>query len=555
MTTEQKPKSASDPLFYTEAQPQVIKLSQAQQARQDQIALAGRAKLTSLSARLEAAKPKIEPDEEPAQGALLPAVIPAQVPATREGLLAVMNNRHAIIDNVGNKTMIACWEPSPIDPSRQLVVFHNKESFLLRYSNRSAKITIPNKSGALVEIDVPIGPWWLAHQSRAQFRGIIFQPNAPRVVNNGLNLWRGWGFSKPRPGDWSLIRKHIKTVLADNNPEFAEYIICWIAWAIQNPDKRAEVALVLIGEKGAGKGTLVRILELIFGHHCYQVSSTDEVVGRFNAHLEDCILYVCDEAYWTGDKRAVGKLQTDITEPTIVIERKGVDRYRVRNMLHHLMLAEPGWVIPAGRYERRYAAISVSKARLGDKAYFTALYAEIENGGAEAMFHDLLELDLGDWHPRQIPECLLKGSALQKQQILTLPATEQWYIELLHCGRLPLPVRGKPRTSRTKDLIEDAILHVPKLRGDLSDVALRNFLMSSDATGIVCKKYRSASANGWTFPPLTECRDAWCKLYGPTSWDTDMIDWGEPVKVAEPEAGEPTEVVVVEVVRAYRRIK
>jgi len=46
-----------DGLFISpEPQPQIGKLTRAQQARQDQIALAGRAKLASLSARLEAAK-------------------------------------------------------------------------------------------------------------------------------------------------------------------------------------------------------------------------------------------------------------------------------------------------------------------------------------------------------------------------------------------------------------------------------------------------------------------------------------------------------------------
>ena len=61
----------------------------------------------------------------------------------------------------------------------------------------------------------------------------------------------------PKAGDWSLIRKHIREAFADNNREFGEYITYWIAWAIQNPDKRAEVALVLIGEKGAGNSPLM----------------------------------------------------------------------------------------------------------------------------------------------------------------------------------------------------------------------------------------------------------------------------------------------------------
>ena len=59
-----------------------------------------------------------------------------------------------------------------------------------------------------------------------------------------------------------------------------------------------------------------------------------------------------------------------------------------------IMLAEPGWVIPAGRYERRYAALAVSGIRRGDKAYFRALHKEIAEGGAEAMFYDLRRMDL-----------------------------------------------------------------------------------------------------------------------------------------------------------------
>jgi hypothetical protein len=79
----------------------------------------------------------------------------------------------------------------------------------------------------------------------------------------------------------------------------------------------------------------------------------------------------------------------------------------------------------------------VTDAWRGDRGYFNALHGQIENGGAEAMMWDLQRMDLGDWHPREIPESLLKGSALQKQQTFTLPPIEQWYLSLLHDGRVP----------------------------------------------------------------------------------------------------------------------
>jgi hypothetical protein len=44
--------------------------------------------------------------------------------------------------------------------------------------------------------------------------------------------------------------------------------------------------------------------------------------------------------------------------------------------------AEPGWVIPAERFERRYAALAVSDVRRGDSAYFKALHGQIDRCGA-----------------------------------------------------------------------------------------------------------------------------------------------------------------------------
>ena len=89
-------------------------------------------------------------------------------------------------------------------------------------------------------------------------RTSAFRPGEPKVVHECLNLWQGWGV-EPKPGDCSLILKHIAEVLAGGNAEFAEYIV--LAWSIQNPAAPAEVALVLIDEKGAGKETLVRCLQ------------------------------------------------------------------------------------------------------------------------------------------------------------------------------------------------------------------------------------------------------------------------------------------------------
>jgi hypothetical protein len=274
-----------------------------------------------------------EVDSAPSERVQLPALIAPRPLAKSDEAVEGLNAQHAIIDSVGGKTVIACWEPSPLDPDKMMVVFQNKESFLLRYSNRFMLTDVPDGHGGLRTQSQPLGQWWLGHRGRRQYRGVTFLPAGPDVVNGCLNLWQGWGV-EAAAGDWRLIREHIEAVVANGDADVADYVIRWIAWSIQNPDKQAEVALVLIGAKGAGKGTLVRCLQRLFGAHAFQVTSRDEVIGKFNGHLQDCILFVADEAYWGGDKRCVGRLQGMITEPTLPIERKGIDVLQVRNFLH-----------------------------------------------------------------------------------------------------------------------------------------------------------------------------------------------------------------------------
>jgi hypothetical protein len=497
------------------------------------------------AAKPEAAKPEPEPEPEAepdADATEVKASVPAIIPSTKpltidraakwESVLTEMNKQHALIENYGGKCVIACWEPAPIPmyPDHKRLAFQGKDSFLLRYSNQPVTIEVPDGRGGYSVLTGSLGAWWLKHRGRRQHRGIVFRPKGLEVVNDCLNLYQGWGVV-PEPGDWSLIRRHIKEILANNNDAYAEYIIRWIAWAIQNPDAQAEVCLVLIGHKGTGKGTLAKLLRRIFGAHAFQVTSRDEVIGNFNAHLEDCILFIADEAYWGGEKKTAGRLQGMITEETLSIERKGYDLIKTPNYLHIIMLAEPGWVIPAGRYERRYATFFVSEAQMQKPEYFKPLHAQISGGGAAAMLWELQRMELDDWHPRQIPESLLKGAALGQQQSLTLSPLEQWYLSLLEEGRIPQALiktepdsgkKSRPNTAYTHSLISNAKEGYARLRLDLTTNMLQAFL--EDPSWPKATKYRDTKGNGWSFFALQESREAWDRRYSPRKWN-NVQEW------------------------------
>jgi hypothetical protein len=156
----------------------------------------------------------------------------------------------------------------------------------------------------------------------------------------------------------------------------------------------------------------------------------------------------------------------------------------------------------------------------------------IDGDGPAAMLWDLQRMDLGDWHPRMIPEGLLQGAALRKQQGFTLPPLEQWYLSLLHRGVLPGALPNRPNTTYTKSLMDDAKERGgARLRYDLTEVTLRNFFTDPEKVGAACNKFRSAASNGWAFPPLAEARAAWEKIWGDVAWDNPAEEWKRGARV------------------------
>ena len=139
-----------------------------------------------------------------------------------------------------------------------------------------------------------------------------------------------------------------------------------------------------------------------------------------------------------------------ITEPVIPIERKGRDVRFVKNMTHLMIASNDDWVVPAGLDERRFCVIDVGDARAQHREYFSAIATEMENGGREAMLHDLRHRDLSAYRPSEIPVTV----ALRQQKILSMAPHEKWWLQKLSDGRL-LPGHEGWRAEVPRDALYD----------------------------------------------------------------------------------------------------
>ena len=277
--------------------------------------------------------------------------------------------------------------------------------------------------------------WW-RWLGRRQYlgRGIAFDPGGPlEVPDDALNLWRGFGI-EPKQGDWSLLHEHIFQVVCSGNQEHFDYLIRWMAYAVQHLDKPIGVAVALLGSQGAGKGVVARAFGKIFGKHFAHIAHGDQLTGRFNASVATAYTVFLDEAIWAADKKAEGVLKALITEPTLQMEAKFRDPIMVQNRLRIIVASNNDWSVPAGIGDRRWFVLKVATtyAGQGHGAYFDPLYAEINNGGAEAMLYDLLHMDLTGFDVRTIPPTAAKAH----QQVLSLHGTEAWVHQILQEGAI-----------------------------------------------------------------------------------------------------------------------
>jgi hypothetical protein len=199
---------------------------------------------------------------------------------------------------------------------------------------------------------------------------------------------------------------------------------------VQHPAEPGEVAIVMRGDEGTGKGTLARAMMRILGQHAIAISNSKHLTGNFNAHLRDCVFLFADEAFFAGDRAHVGVLKSIITEPHLTIEGKYQNAVQTPNFLHLMMASNEEWVVPASLEARRFCVLEASNARKDDHAYFEALWAEMEAGGYEAMLHDLLRYNLAAFNVWRFPAT----EGLQQQKKLSLGTDMLWWRDVLHRG-------------------------------------------------------------------------------------------------------------------------
>jgi hypothetical protein len=342
------------------------------------------------------------------------------------------------------------------------VVFQPARALFEEYANQKVKIGIKkvksrDDSGNVTEVELPTYRTkfeiWREHPKKRTYRTVGFWPPPRKCPDGDYNLWTGFAVQPLLPEDqvarsspdalreWAdqIARARCQRyldlmhdVICSGNDEHFNYLLKWMAFTVQHPGIPIEVSVSLKGELGTGKGTFARNFGALFGRHSTHLDRTDQLAGKFNAAISGKVVVFADEAFFAGDKKDLGSLKRLITEPTLAIERKGIDVVEENNCIHLIMATNNEHVHQAGRKERRFFTTVVSDARMQDHNYFNAIADEMRDGGRAALLSYLLTREVTHDDVRKV----ILTDELGRQQEHSLTYEEQWWLEKLFTGEI-----------------------------------------------------------------------------------------------------------------------
>lgn len=285
---------------------------------------------------------------------------------------------------LGSKYVIACYEP------------HTK-TWMMRNANSWEKecdsdfthgFPFRTATGGFGTAIRSYNYMWRRNKDRrvATSINVCFRPE--QLEAGVLNVFTGLDLSRARVNA-DLGQEEPEVLQAAVNPylRYLKYIVCqgdaarynylqkWIYEVIVEK-RKPETAIVLIGEQGTGKTTLCHFLRKIVGDRsAIFVNKSSEATGKHNSHFEGKMIVFSEEAVHSTDKKGVNVLKDHITNDVLLINRKMVPQYTVRNNMAFVFTGNSVHTVCNEHKDRRFVFFQVSHNMPKEQAeqYFAKL--------------------------------------------------------------------------------------------------------------------------------------------------------------------------------------
>jgi phage/plasmid primase-like uncharacterized protein len=249
---------------------------------------------------------------------------------------------------------------------------------------------------------------------------MTWAPGLPMLIQHRLISEGGWieredvtCFNRYRPptiklgdaakaGPW---REHVERIFKDD----AEHIARWLAHRVQRPQDKINHALVLGGNQGIGKDTILEPVKHAIGPWNFAEISPQHLLGRFNSFLQSVIMRV-NEARDLGDLNRFqfyDHMKSYAAAPPDVlrIDEKHLREYNILNCVGIIITTNhkaDGIFLPADD-RRHFVAWSDLAKEEFDESYWSRLWGWYAAGGNKHVAAFLAQLDISAFNPKAPP--------------------------------------------------------------------------------------------------------------------------------------------------------
>jgi hypothetical protein len=248
---------------------------------------------------------------------------------------------------------------------------------------------------------------WLKDGHKKEVSTIIVDPRGTR--KDVYNLWSGYlaeaqllsltvgGHtfdSEMAAADFVFapIYQHIVQVITDGNKEHAEWILDWIANIVQRPWQKSQVAIMLYGKQGCGKGIIFDWLRnyVLGPKHTFQTADPEnDLFSKFSQGLVNVSLVQVDEVKNLHEH--ADKIKDAITNRTVKLEKKNKDPVTLDAFANIIFTSNNENALKIPGDDRRMVLFRCSSVFKGNKQYFDDLAHHLKLDGVSAWFYKILK--------------------------------------------------------------------------------------------------------------------------------------------------------------------
>jgi hypothetical protein len=189
----------------------------------------------------------------------------------------------------------------------------------------------------------------------------------------------------------------------------ADHVTRWLAQRVQHPEIKINHALVMGGEEGIGKDTLLEPVKRAIGPWNFREVSPTQMMGRFNSFVKSTILRV-NEARDLGEVdrfKFYDHLKVYAAAPPDVlrVDEKHLREHYVFNCVGIIISTNyrTDGIYLSEQDRRHFVAWSELRKTDFSKDYFKDMWEWFDNGGAGHVAAYLNEFDLSDFNPKEPP--------------------------------------------------------------------------------------------------------------------------------------------------------